>query len=194
MRQDNFPHPVSDPEAEGLPEYADDESTAYDEVESARVADGPDPAALPADRPLAIDRFGTTAEEARLGESLDYKLAREDPDSRRGPGVAGASGAEPAGQESDDEGDALTDEVDQVHGRAADDLPDVTYDPQSKVSMYDRPDDASDPGRPIGRLVEPDEGSGTDTEPDAVAYDAGSAGGGPSAEEAAMHEVPDTRP
>ena len=42
---------------------------------------------------------------------------------------------------------------------------------------------------PVGRLVEPDEGYGYDAEPDSVAYDAGAAGGGASAEELAMHEV-----
>ena len=42
-----------------------------------------------------------------------------------------------------------------------------------------------------GRLVEPDMGTGTDTEKDAVAYDAGLDGGQSSAEEAAVHIVPD---
>src|SRR5690242_1924781 len=82
MRMDNFPEPVSDPEAEGLPETADDDSTAYDDVETGRIADGPDPAPLPGDSPLAVDRYGTTPEEARLGESLDYKLGRENYDGR----------------------------------------------------------------------------------------------------------------
>ena len=78
MRQDNYPHPVSDPEAEGLPDYADDDSGA-----APRFADGPDPATLPADRPMAVDRFGTTAEEQRAGESVEYKLAREEPEPPR---------------------------------------------------------------------------------------------------------------
>lgn len=41
----------------------------------------------------------------------------------------------------------------------------------------------------MGRLVEPDEGSHTDQETDSVAYDAGSAGGGATAEELAIHET-----
>ena len=45
---------------DGLPGTADDDSTAYDDVESEREAGGPDPAALPVDSPLAVDRFGTT--------------------------------------------------------------------------------------------------------------------------------------
>jgi hypothetical protein len=79
----SYPRAVSDPAADGVPEYADDESTAFDDVDSAREADGPDPAPLPADRedgPLALDEFGTTAEEQRTGESLDARLAREQPD------------------------------------------------------------------------------------------------------------------
>jgi hypothetical protein len=141
MRQDNYPHPVSDPEAEGLPDVADDDSVADERANSPRVADGPSPAALPADRPQAIDRFGTTAAEQRAGESLDYKLAREEPNA------------------------------------------------DSPVSMYDIPGEPGDPGAPIGRLVEPDEGVREDDEKDMLAFDAGAAGGGPTAEEAAMHEV-----
>jgi hypothetical protein len=38
-----------------------------------------------------------------------------------------------------------------------------------------------------GRIVADDEGVRADTEKDAVAYDVGAAGGGLSAEEAAMH-------
>jgi hypothetical protein len=63
--------------------------------------------------------------------------------------------------------------------------------PDSPVSVYDVPDTGLDAGAPVGRLVEPDEGVHEDTEADAVAYDAGAAGGGASAEELAMHEVPE---
>lgn len=44
---------------------------------------------------------------------------------------------------------------------------------------------------PSGQLVAPDEGIGTDTEKDLVAEDVGSEEGGLSAEEAAMHEIPE---
>ena len=73
---DPYPKPVSDPAADGLPEYADDDSTAWDDVDSPRAADGPEPAPLPPDRedgPLAIDEYGTTAEEQRRGEPLDHR-------------------------------------------------------------------------------------------------------------------------
>ncbi|MFI6103347.1 DUF5709 domain-containing protein [Streptomyces sp. NPDC051310] len=42
-----------------------------------------------------------------------------------------------------------------------------------------------------GRLVAPDEGAHEDSEKDAVAFDVGIAGAAASAEEAAMHTVPD---
>jgi hypothetical protein len=171
MRQDNYPHAVSDPEAEGLPGYADDDSVADERRESGRIADGPDPAALPSDTPLAVDRYGTTAEEARLGEPLDYKLAQELPENHR------------TGRNYD-EGDALTEEVDNLNEAF---VPPVQPNPDSPVSMYDMPGEFdTDRGEPVGRLVDPD---GTDDENDMVAFDAGEAGGGPTAEEAAIHEV-----
>jgi hypothetical protein len=173
MRQDDFPHPVSDPETEGVPEYADPDSTAWDDVESPRVADGPEPAPVPpVTEPVGVDRYGTTAEEARRGEPAEYKLAREDVH-------------EPVGRDYQPDYDP------EVLDRLV--LDDTPIDPhlESAVSMYDRPDPLLDQGAPIGRLVEPDEGVHEDDEPDAVAYDAGAAGGGPSAEEAAIHEVRD---
>lgn len=43
-----------------------------------------------------------------------------------------------------------------------------------------------------GRLVAPDEGAHEDTEKDLIAYDTGIDGAGASAEEAAMHVIPDS--
>jgi hypothetical protein len=198
MRDDNFPTPVSDPEADGLPDVADDDSTAWDDVESGRISDGPDPAALPLDRddrPLAVDAYGTTPEEARVGESLDHKLAREVPD----PALSGAGErpdvvASPVAGESFDP-DAISTEVDAVDADTALDLDMAPIQPNrdSPVSLYDTGIGGGDRGAnaTVGRLVEPDEGIGEDTEKDAIAYDAGAAGGGASAEEAALHEIPE---
>ncbi|WP_067508057.1 DUF5709 domain-containing protein [Actinoplanes sp. TFC3] len=179
MRDDDYPTEVSDPEASGLPGTADDDSTAYDEVNSGRQADGPDPAALPGVGPGGSNRFGDTAEEQREGESLDYRLSQEEPD-------VGAEDPLPPRRDPYDE------TVDSPEQRQLD--ADVwgespTSDPNSAVSMYDdgQLDDAAP--QPVGRLVETDEGYGYDDEPDSVAYDAGAAGGGASAEEAAMHET-----
>jgi Family of unknown function (DUF5709) len=182
MPDDDFPRLVSDPEAEGLPETADDDSTAYDADHSPREADGPDPAQLPADHPMAVDRFGTTAEEQRAGSSLEARLDQEEPDVPVDEPLA-APGSRLA--------DEAIDEQSAAQARFDADVlePGPTYEPNSKVSLYDRPLEGT-PGAPVGRLVEPDQGWLSDTEPDAIAMDAGAAGGGATAEELAMHEAP----
>jgi hypothetical protein len=88
--------------------------------------------------------FGSTAEETEQGESLDQRVAQEEPD------------ADPY---ADEEAEApVDDEVGDVRS---------------------------------GRLVDPDQGSGEDTEKDLVGDDVGIDGAAASAEEAAVHEVPD---
>jgi len=59
------------PEDEGLPEVANDDSP------TAEMAEDPEFASLPGERPGASVDFGTTAEEQAEGESLDGRLARE---------------------------------------------------------------------------------------------------------------------
>ncbi|MDQ1713265.1 MAG: hypothetical protein QOE45_2715 [Frankiaceae bacterium] len=53
----------------------------------------------PIDRPVAVDDFGTTAEEQREGESLDGRLAREQPDPALDVEVPYLSEAEGIGDE-----------------------------------------------------------------------------------------------
>ncbi|MEH1012840.1 DUF5709 domain-containing protein [Micromonospora sp. CPCC 206060] len=186
MRNDDYPTPVSDPEADGLPDTADDDSTAKDDVSTGREADGPNPAQLPGDRsPVAVDRYGNTAEEQLDGESLDYKLGRErlerpvdDPLAGSvDPDIAAEADSEEAAAQAQFDADVLN--------------PGPTSDPRSPVSIYDHGNLGTVADHQVGRLVEPDEGAHTDQETDSVAYDAGSAGGGASAEELAIHE---TRP
>ncbi|WP_250002028.1 DUF5709 domain-containing protein [Actinoplanes sp. M2I2] len=179
MRDNDYPAEVSDPEASGLPGTADDDSTAYDEVDSSRWADGPDPAALAGVGPGGSNRFGDTAEEQREGESLDYRLSQEEPDF-------GAEDAIPARR------DPIDETVDSSEQRNFD--ADVwgespTSDPKSQISLYDDGQLDSDNPETVGRLVATDEGYGFDNEGDSVAYDAGAAGGGASAEELAIHET-----
>jgi hypothetical protein len=173
---DSYPKPVSDPAADGLPEYADDDSTAFDDVLSSRAADGPDPAPLPPDRedgPMAMDEFGTTPEEQRVGEALAGRLAREEPDLPMDPDAPGADVTWPI---QEDDGFPPEEPVDPRLG--------------SPVSMYDRPEEGVPDTEPVGRLVQPDEGAHGDTEGTEVAVDEGAAGGGASAEERAIHRVP----
>jgi hypothetical protein len=136
---DSFPRPVSDPEREGIPETADDDSTAWDDVESPRWADGSDPAPVPPDRedgPLALDEFGVTAEEQRRGEPLDQRLAREEPDVTPDP--------VPLGMLDD---------------------PPVEPHLESEVSTFETLGQDPVTGGHVGRIVAPDEGSGIDEEP-----------------------------
>jgi hypothetical protein len=183
MADDEYPTPVSDPEAEGLPGTADDDSSAYDEIDTGREADGLDPAALPADRPLAVDRYGTTADEQLDGESLDGKLARERADFQVDDPLAGAADPELA-EEADSEEAASEAQLD---ADVMDSGP--TSAPDSPVSVYDYGGLDGTPGGHVGQLVEPDAGAREDIEPDSVAFDAGSAGGGATAEELAVHET-----
>jgi hypothetical protein len=62
------------PEDEGLPEVANDDSP------TAELAEDPEFAPLPGERPGASADFGTTSFEQAEGESLDGRLAREIPD------------------------------------------------------------------------------------------------------------------
>ena len=178
MRDNDYPTEVSDPEASGLPDTADDDSSAYDEVDSPRWADGADPAALAGVGPGGANRFGDTAEEQRQGEGLERRLQQEEPDF---------------GAEDDRKAiDPLDETVDDSDQRKLD--ADVwgkspTSDPASAISMYDDGQLDDDAPGTVGRLVEPDEGGLSDDEGDSVAYDAGSAGGGASAEELAIHET-----
>ena len=179
MRDNDYPAEVTDPEASGLPDTADDDSNAYDSVESGRWADGADPAALAGTGPGGSNRFGDTAEEAREGESLDYRLRQEEPD-------VGAEDPLPPVR------DPIDETVDSSDQRQLD--ADVwgaspTSDPNSQISLYDDGQLDSDDPNTVGRLVAPDEGYGFDNEADSVAYDAGASGGGASAEELAMHET-----
>jgi hypothetical protein len=170
---------MDDPETDGIPEYADDDSTAYDDADLPRFADGRDPAPLPGDRdtgPVALDEFGTTPEEQRQGQSLDLRLAREEPDLAL-EGIGDVRDTGPDDVPADDDELVLDEEP---------------VDPQlaSAVSMYDRDEPALTATDPVGRLVAPDEGAHPDREPDEVALDLGAAGGGASAEELAVHPIP----
>lgn len=177
--------PVSDPAADGLPEIADDDSYADDAMEATRDPGGPQPP-LPPDRedgPLALDDYGTTAEERLRGEPLDRRLAREQPDTDSRP-------------PPEDPNPLLAQEVDPD---AVDQLTEDTrllaeadpVDPHlgSAVSMYDRPVTGIPYNHPIGRLVHPD-GGYSSHETDEIAYDVGPSGGGFASEELAMHEIP----
>ena len=181
MRDNDYPAEVSDPEASGLPDTADDDSNAYDSVDSPRWADGPDPAALARRRARAGRTASATPPRRRAqGESLDYRLRQEEPD-------VGAEDPIPPRRDPIDEtvDDSEQQQLDaDVWGASP------TSDPNSQISLYDDGQLDDDDPQPVGRLVAPDEGYGFDNEPDSVAYDAGAAGGGADA----PRSSPCTRP
>jgi hypothetical protein len=113
----------------------------------------------PPERPLGMTRFGTTVAEEEEGESLDQRLAQEEPD----PNLA-----------SDLEASSSDDDLDSVDNTRIEDE-DLRY---SEVGT-DR----------AGRLVDPDEGLGEDLEKDLVGSDVGIDEGAASAEEAAVHVI-----
>lgn len=98
------PQPPEDPEQEGIPDHAADTSTAYEESDRPRFDDSPP--ALPAEQPQALEEHGTTAAEARQGEPLADRLAREAPDETaagRGAARGGRSAEEAAMHEVDED-------------------------------------------------------------------------------------------
>lgn len=138
-----IPEPPSGMEAEGIPDPGD---TTTAQEASGDAGYGMEP---PHDTGIAVDEFGTTAEEQHDGEPLDARLSREEPDV----------------------------------------LAAVDADADESVGADTPFDEAA--GQNVGRLVEPDEGARTDSEPDLVASDVGTDLGGYTAEESAMHVEPE---
>lgn len=105
------------PEEQGIPDHADDDSTAYGEAERPRFRDSP--ASLPADEPQAVDEYGVTGQEARLGEPLAQRLAREQQAAEPDPEAIGAEELPASASE-----DELPAEEAAIHEVPEDELPD----------------------------------------------------------------------
>ncbi len=162
-------------ENDGYGDYAsegDQQLQPGDTLDERGVDDILDEGYSPPERWSVLERFGNTAEEEREGESLDQKLAEEEPD----PNLAFDDPlADTPGRDGDDERTGDDDDLDL----------DSNIDAVQLGTDYDGEvgDDRA------GRLVSPDEGAHSDTEKDLVAGDVGIDGGAASAEEAAMHVV-----
>ncbi len=126
----------------------EDQLTSEDTLDDPEkeVEDELDRGYSPPERWSAGQGYGNTAYEEATGESLDQRVAQEDPE------------ADPYDAASDDDEDL---------------------------------DDGEVGDQRAGRLVDLDEGLGEDTEKDMVADDVGIDGAAASAEEAAVHIVPD---
>ncbi|HEY6740949.1 MAG TPA: DUF5709 domain-containing protein [Lapillicoccus sp.] len=120
----------------------------------------------PPEKPLGVDRWGTTAWEQSQDETIDQRIQQEEPDPNTAYGAP------------DNESGLDEDEGDMVGGDDPDAIPAEN-------------DFVGDMGQRAGRLVDPDEGVREDQEKDLVAEDVGISGAGASAEEAAMHIVAD---
>ncbi len=107
------------------------------------VADELDRGYSPPENWSAGQRYGNTPREEATGESLDQRIAQEDPEA----------------------------------------------DPYAEADLDDDPGGSAD--QRAGRLVDPDQGLGEDTEGDLVGDDVGIDGAAASAEEAAVHVVPE---
>jgi hypothetical protein len=140
----------------------EDQLQPEDTLDDRGVDDLLDEGYSPPERPRGVDAFGTTVAEQRQGESLEQRLAHEEPDP----------------------GNMVEDPLDDVEMAGGD-------DPDAIAAEDDYLGDGEVGDRRSGRLMAPDEGSHEDTESDMVANDVGIDGGGSSAEEAAMHIVAD---
>ena len=140
----------------------EDQLQPEDTLDDRGVDDLLDEGYSPPERPRGVDAFGTTVAEQRQGESIEQRLAQEEPD----PANAIADPFAGADMEGGDDPDAI-------------------------AAIDDFLGDGEVGSERSGRLTAPDEGAHEDTESDLVAHDVGIDGGGSSAEEAAMHIVED---
>jgi hypothetical protein len=115
----------------------------YDTLDDRGVEDVLDEGIVPPQKWSPGQGFGNTAEEQREGETLDQRLAQEEPE------------------------------------------------PDPYAEVVEDVNDGQVGDQRSGRLVAPDEGAHEDTEKDVVATDVGIDGAGATAEEAAMHIIPE---
>jgi len=156
-------HGSTGPESLGCYSLDDeDQLQPEDTLDDRGVDDLLDEGYSPPERPRGVDAFGTTRAEQRQGESIEQRLAHEEPDP--------TSAFE----------DPLADS-DMVGGD----------DPDAFAAEDDFFGDSEVGDRRSGRLVAPDQGAHQDTDSDMLANDVGIDGGGSSAEEAAMHIIED---
>ncbi len=140
------------------------QSTGDSLVDDERLPDPLDEGFSPPEKWSAGQGFGNTPLEESLGESLDQRVAQEEP--------------EPDPYELA--------EAEAARGDLAALVAEDTTETQATGELVD-----DDRGARAGRLVADDEGVRPDTEKDLVATDVGIDGAAAGAEEAAMHVVED---
>ena len=148
----------------------------YDTLDDRGVEDTLDEGIVPPQKWSAGQGFGNTAAEQREGETLDQRIAQEEPDPAMEVDLVEGEPAVRAG-----EGGDVPDDIDLGSG----DVPDNVFE-DGVV------DDGEVGDARAGRLVDPDAGGTGDSEKDMVGYDVGIDGAGAGAEEAAMHIIGET--
>lgn len=150
--EDPTPDPQPDPESYG--DYSvddEDQLQPSDTLDDPDVEDALDRGYSPPERYSAAQGFGNTPQEEEQGETLEQRLAQEEPEP------------DPY---------ALVD--------------------QGPDAIIDGDVDSGEVGAErAGRIVEPDEGVHEDTEAGMVGIDVGIDGAAASAEEAAVHVIPE---
>lgn len=149
----------------------------------------------------AAQGFGNTPEEQAEGETLDQRLAQEEPDvgQEAVAGTAAGTVVDSDVTELDLVGqDDLDNTVDDVHESIAGGTLEAEFDPVldeestgSLVAGTEAIDDGEVGDEQVTRLVDPNEGTGEDVDSELVGLDAGDSDE-QSAEEAAVHVVPES--
>jgi hypothetical protein len=156
--------------------------SAEDTLTQRGVDDALDEGYSPPEKPLGVDRWGTTAWEQAHDETIDQRIMQEEPDPNSAYGAPEDWGSPRATYDPNEPAPDDEDDSEELVDRVGGDDPD---------SIPARDDFLGDTGSRAGRLVAPDEGTSEDLEKDEVADDVGIDGGAASAEEAAMHIVAD---
>lgn len=150
--QDSTPDPQQDSDSYG--DYSvdsDDQLQPADTLADPDVDDTLDRGFSPPERYSAAQGFGNTPAEEAAGETLEQRIAQEEPEPD----------------------------------------PYVEAEERSEAMAADEDDDHEVGDERAGRIVEPDEGAHEDAESGMVGTDVGIDGAAASAEEAAVHVIPD---
>jgi hypothetical protein len=150
--QDSTPDPQQDSDSYG--DYSvdsDDQLQPGDTLDDPDVDDTLDRGFSPPEKYSAAQGFGNTPAEEATGETLEQRIAQEEPEPD----------------------------------------PYAEAEEASEMMAADEDDDHEVGDRGAGRIVEPDEGAHEDTESGMVGTDVGIDGAAASAEEAAVHVIPD---
>jgi Family of unknown function (DUF5709) len=170
MPDDNTYNPAATPEGESPDPEDEGVLDASDTLEGDPGDDPLDQGIVPPDRWSAGQRYGTTEEEERAGESLDQLLSEEEPDQ------------DPY---AEDEPPEETSRDARFEARTGDSDENAGDEDVDGLLLDEGPDPRA------GRLVAEDEGAHPDEEADLVGRDVGIDAGAASAEEAAVHVVED---